>query len=197
MANRFSLQFKLGIGGIVTSIIWIASKLGLFSLSANIWLSGLGLILSFIIFYHFVDAQNKPVTLFSTLLFFYSLTTLIYFYHIEIMGSRSNFDFSFLIFATVFSLGAFFLSNIFVEKFEALSRIFLVSVTLFLSSFLVIITNPLIVKINFINELYKEIENYLDLALSISILLILIFPFKEIIKSFKKKQDDNLDVPLT
>lgn len=197
MDNRFSLQFKLGIGGIVTSIIWIASKLGLFSLSANMWLSGLGLILSFIIFYHFIDAQNKPVTLFSTLLFFYSLTTLIYFYHIEIMGSRSNFDFSFLICATVFALGAFFLSNIFVEKFEALSRIFLVSVTLFLSSFLVIITNPLIVKINFINEIYNKIEKYPDLALSISILLILIFPIKEIIKSFKKKQDDNLDVPLT
>lgn len=197
MHNRFSLQFKLGIGGIVTSIIWIASKLGLFSLSANIWLSGFGLIVSFIIFYHFVDTDNKSATLLSIIFFFYSLTASIYFYHLEMIGSRSNFDFSFLIFATVFSLGAFFLSNTFAERLEAPSKIFLVSFVLLLSSFLVIMIKSLSVKVDFINEALRNFEEYFQLAISILLLLILIFPMKEILKSLKKKEEDNLDVPIS
>lgn len=195
--TRLSIQSKLGISGIVASLIWIAAKFGLFTISENQWICVSGIIFSFIIFYHFLGTEKKSTVLISILIFFYSITLLIYFLQTEEINNRLNFDFNFIIYASSFAFGAFLIALTFFEKLISKSRMVFVSLLLISSSILVLFLKPQVYEIYFLQKSISFIEEYLDIVISILILSLLIFPLKEIIKSFNKTKKMSDDASLT
>ncbi len=194
---RLSIHSKLGISGIIASLIWIAAKFGLFTISENQWICVSGIIFSFVIFYHFLGTEKKSIVLISTLSFFYSITLLIYFLQTEGINNRLNFDFNFIIFASSFSLGAFLIAITFLEKLVSELRMIFVSLFLILSSILVLFLKSQIYENYFIQEALSYLEKYLNTIISILILSLIIFPLKEILKSFTKTKSMKDDASLT
>ncbi len=188
MANNYSIYFKVGIGGVITSLIWFGVKFGLYSISNFEWLSIGGIILSFILFYHFTGTDKNLITFVSIFCFLLFILLYIFFNRTEVLGSRSSFDFSMITYVFGFSLGTFFLIKTFSE--EKKSRFILVAIIFFLFTMSILAFDDLIKNFRLIQNLmnyYKQIEN---LIVTLSAFLLLIFPVKNIFKLMRQKKYD-------
>lgn len=194
MTNKYSIQFKLGIAGIISSLIWISVKFGLFSISNDEWISLSGIIFSFTLFYHYYETEKKSITLVSVFLFYLLITFLIYFNQLQLRKGNHNLDFVYFIYVFCFSIGAFLFLKSFMEEQK---------VKLLLTAFVLLIGTLLILilefnfhqwKLDLINSVHLgRIENGI---ITLSLVLLLYYPVKNIINILKeintKRKDDSI-----
>ncbi len=193
MSENFSVQFKLGVAGIISSLIWISVKFGLFSLSVNEWLSLCGIIFSFVFFYHYLENESL-YTLISVYLFFYPSLFFIYFNQNQMRNSHLNFDFSLFVYVFTFSLGAFFFFKSFLSPSKL--KLIFVSVILSIGTVVAFIWNFQIKNLrqDFFSSIFWTKVEYI---ITISLILILLFPIKNILNSIREIKQKGDDVPLS
>lgn len=194
-SNNFSVQFKLGLAGIISSLIWIGSKFGLFSISNFEWLSLCGIIYSLVLFYHYYDLEENSFSFLSVFLFFISITFFVYFNQNQSRNSHTSFDFSFFIFVFSFSLGAFLLIKSFLYP-KKINQIF-VSMIFLIGTILIFVFKfklNIWIMVNFGLFNFDKILNYL---ITILLFALLLYPTKNIIKIIKQINQNRNNVPLS
>ncbi len=185
MNKAFPLQFNLSIGGIISSIIWILAKFGLFQLSIYEWISVSLLIFSLAMFLYFLIEMNDKYLLLSISLFLVSIVFLVYFFESSGLNNRFNFSFDFFYYALAFSLITFFIIKSFFSDHKI--NLFVSFVLLFFTLILIWLFQNYSFSIKssrafLISSKSKEILSYLT---NICLILLISFPIKDIISEIK------------
>lgn len=192
MSNNYPVQFKFGVAGIISSLIWICVKFGLFSISNYEWISLSGIIFSFSLFYHYYETGENFSSFISVFMFFLFITFFVYFNQIKLKNTHTNFDFSFFSYVFFISLGAYFFVKSFVEvqkfKFILVAFIFLIG------SFLNFVFYSDFNRWNqdlFNSFALNKIENG---VITLLLILLLFFPLKNIFMTIKQKMRNDVSV---
>lgn len=195
MTNKYSIQFKLGIAGIISSLIWISVKFGLFSISNDEWISLSGIIFSFALFYHYYETEKNSITFVSVFLFYLLIIFFVYFNQLQLRNGNHNFDFVYFIYVFCFSIGAFLFINSFMEEKKV--KLLLTALVLLIGVLLI-----LIMEFNFHQWKLKLISSIhlvriVDGIITLLLILLLYFPVKNIINIFKKIISKRNDVSIS
>ncbi|MCX8056440.1 MAG: hypothetical protein N3F03_02375 [Ignavibacteria bacterium] len=196
MSDTYSIQFKLGIAGIISSLIWIAVKFGLFTLTEHEWISLSGVIFSLVIFIHFYGSEKINLVLISSILFFFSVTFFLYFYQTRDFVNRSNFDFNYLIYGVGFALGSVLLSLVFNEKVNSRFKVFLTSIVLLFGAIIYLLVEFQLPNLRNQFQFLLSFSEYINWTISILILLIVILQLKEVFLNVKEiiKKKENAQI---
>lgn len=183
------IQFKIGIAGIIASLIWIGVKFGIFHLSILEWISLSGAILSLACFYHFAGTDSNSSLFYSILLFFVSISVLIYFHQNESFNNRINFDFSILIYGVGFSFGTFFLTRSFYSRDRL--KLFFVALIFFLGTLGFMFLRNSILSFVQTQPYFNSLKNFSNISITLVLILILFYPVRNIFQLlFRKAGND-------
>ncbi|MCR4416133.1 MAG: hypothetical protein NUV92_00100 [Ignavibacteria bacterium] len=185
MNRIFSIQFNLGVAGIISSIIWIMVKFGLINLTANEWVSISLLIFSFAAFYYYLSLGIDKFLLASIISFFFSIVFLIYSFSISTLNNRLKLSFELLYYAFAFALASFFL----IKSFYKNTKIyFLIFIALFISTLLFFLVFKYLLPILESSKAFyiilkmNDVKRYL---ISFCLISLLYFPIRNIISEIR------------
>lgn len=188
MNKAFPLQFNLGIGGIISSIIWISVKFGLFQLTIYEWLSVSLLIFSLAMFLYFLSEMNDKFLLLSIIFFLVSIVFLIYFFKSSGSNNRFNFNIDFFYYAFAFSFITFFLIKSFFSDHKInlfISLVFLVFTLILIWLFQ---NYSLIIRFSQVFLIISKTKRILTYIINLFLILLVYFPIKGIITEVKSKK---------
>jgi hypothetical protein len=186
MNRIFSIQFNLGVAGIISSIIWIMVKFGLINLTANEWVSISLLIFSFAAFYYYLSLGfDDKFLLFSIILFFFSIVLLIYSFESSTLNDRLKLSFELLYYAFAFAMASFFLIKSFYRNAKVYLLIFSALFLFTLLGFIVFKYLLPILESSKAFHIILKMNDFGNYLISFCLISLLYFPIRNIISEIK------------
>ncbi len=195
--KSYSVQFKIGVTGIFSVVIWILAKFNLLRLNFNEWLTITGILITIVLFYHFYGSNKRTLIYLSIYLFFLFTAFYIFLFKVSelrVSTSFNNFYLELFIYSTIMMIS----SVAVIGSISLKNKLRHIFVFLVLMIFLIVMIGIESVSKSLLDNSFfiylKDVRNY---GITLLIVALFFFPIKNLISLINKQrkvENDNANV---